>query len=310
MGCYHCICRQGWAAALSQTCRMKTDGCKSSTLLATSGLDLDHLLQVRQLCVVRTQNERVSRDYYQLLGQLQDMTAVGQPVTGALPPILESGGVEDSTEQVSDAAMVAAMRRWLSRSGIENVFVNGAGTAEDKMEAALACLQGERERAALDQLEAVNTQLRDQLKENSAELSSVAAENKELQVQNRDLQHRLVDAALPIDEANGKTSQKVFKSKKCGSPPAVLGARMRLLPNMAPAAFNPGSKSPSSFCLPGLDESESVETGSSCSPCSSRRSSLALTYSSRISSLPSGSSEDRGHLLVTQLCSAERSPRD
>lgn len=72
-----------------------------STLLATSGLDLDHLLQVRQLCVVRTQNERVSRDYYQLLGQLQDMTAVGQPVTGALPPILESGGVEDSTEQVS-----------------------------------------------------------------------------------------------------------------------------------------------------------------------------------------------------------------
>lgn len=44
---------------------------------------------------------------------------------------------------------------------------------------------------------------------------------------------------------------QVFKSKKCGSPPAVLGARMRLLPNMAPAAFNPGSKSPSSFCLPG-----------------------------------------------------------
>lgn len=38
-----------------------------------------------------------------------------------------------------------------------------------QMEAALACLQGERERAALDQLEAVNTQLRDQLKENSAE---------------------------------------------------------------------------------------------------------------------------------------------
>ncbi len=38
-----------------------------------------------------------------------------------------------------------------------------------QMEAALACLRGERERAALDQLEAVNTQLRDQLKENSAE---------------------------------------------------------------------------------------------------------------------------------------------
>ncbi len=46
--------------------------------------------------------------------------------------------------------------------------------------------------------------------------------------------------------------------------------------------------------LAGLDESESVETGSSCSPCSSRRSSLALTYSSRISSLPSGSSEGEG----------------
>ncbi len=28
-------------------------------------------------------------------------------------------------------------------------------------------------------------------------------------MQNRDLQHRLVDAALPIDEANGKISQKV-----------------------------------------------------------------------------------------------------
>ena len=42
-------------------------------------------------------------------------------------------------------------------------------------------------------------------------LSSVAAENKELQVQNRDLQHRLVDAALPTDEANGKCGQQVGK---------------------------------------------------------------------------------------------------
>ena len=42
-------------------------------------------------------------------------------------------------------------------------------------------------------------------------LSSVAAENKELQVQNRDLQHRLVDAALPIYEANGKSGQQVGK---------------------------------------------------------------------------------------------------
>ena len=71
-----------------------------SAMLAICGIDLD-LLQVRQLCVVRTENERVSRDYYQLLGQLQDMTTVGQPVTGALAPILESGGVEDCTEQVS-----------------------------------------------------------------------------------------------------------------------------------------------------------------------------------------------------------------
>ena len=44
---------------------------------------------------------------------------------------------------------------------------------------------------------------------------------------------------------------QVFKSEKCGSPPAVPGAHMRSLPNMFPAAFNPGSKSPSSFCLPG-----------------------------------------------------------
>ena len=42
-------------------------------------------------------------------------------------------------------------------------------------------------------------------------LSSVAAENKELQVQNRDLQHRLVNAALPIYEANGKSGQEVGK---------------------------------------------------------------------------------------------------
>ena len=87
-----------WLAAPDQHLRLVTYLVLCSEMLA---LDLNHLLQVRQLCVVRTQNERVSRDYYQLLGQLQDMTAVGQPVTGALPPILESGGVEDGTEQVS-----------------------------------------------------------------------------------------------------------------------------------------------------------------------------------------------------------------
>ena len=44
---------------------------------------------------------------------------------------------------------------------------------------------------------------------------------------------------------------QVFKAQKCGSPPAVQDARMRSLPNMPPAAFNPGSKSASKSCLPG-----------------------------------------------------------
>ena len=46
----------------------------------------------------------------------------------------------------------------------------------------------------------------------------------------------------------------------------------------------------------GLDESESVETGSSGSPCSSRQASLPLACSSRISSRPSGSSEGEGSM--------------
>ena len=44
----------------------------------------------------------------------------------------------------------------------------------------------------------------------------------------------------------------------------------------------------------GLDESESVENGSSGSPCSSRQASLPLPHSSRISGLPSGASEGEG----------------
>ena len=44
----------------------------------------------------------------------------------------------------------------------------------------------------------------------------------------------------------------------------------------------------------GLDESECVDTGSSGSPCSSRQAFLPLTYSSRISRQPSGSSEGEG----------------
>ena len=110
---------------------------------------------------------------------LLPLPSIPAPNTPATSPTLTPGvhAVVRGSHLLQCSAPCAAARGWKGSPSLhaEASIPQHCGLCAEvsgcvlQMEAALACLLGGREQTALDQLEAINSQLRDQLEDNLAE---------------------------------------------------------------------------------------------------------------------------------------------